>query len=95
VTPKTAPVGPSTLDCQPDARAATLKGMRRADPERIYLARRAALFGNLTRTGAIDELEAEHRIAAWEREAERQGIPRLTAAFWEAGERWIAEQPWR
>jgi hypothetical protein len=68
---------------------------RRADPERIYQARRAAVFSKLTGSRAIDELEAEHRIAAWEREAERQGLDRLTAAFWEAGDRWIAAQPRR
>jgi hypothetical protein len=68
---------------------------RRADPERIYLARRAALFSTLTSTGAIDELEAEHRVAAWEREAERRGLDRFTPAFWEAGAHWIAEQRWR
>jgi hypothetical protein len=68
---------------------------RPSDPERIYLARRAALFSTLTSTGTIDELEAEHRISAWEREAERQGIERLTAAFWNAGVQWISEQRWR
>lgn len=67
---------------------------RRADPERIYVARRAAVFAKLTGPGVIDELEAEHRIAAWEREAERQGLDRLTAAFREAGDRWIAAQRW-
>lgn len=67
---------------------------RRSDPERIYQARRAATFGNLTRTAVIDELEAEHRLAAWEREAERQGLDRFTTAFWDAGDRWIAEQRW-
>jgi hypothetical protein len=65
---------------------------RRADPERIYLARRAEVFAKLTQTGAIDELETEHRISAWEREAERQILERLTPAFWDAGERWIAEE---
>jgi hypothetical protein len=67
---------------------------RRADPERIYAARRSAVFAKLTQTGAIDELEGEHRIAAWEREAERQGLDRLTAAFWEAGDHWMAAQRW-
>jgi hypothetical protein len=40
-------------------------------------------------------MEAEYRIAACEREAERQGLDRLTPGFWEAGERWIAAQRWR
>lgn len=68
---------------------------RRADPERIYRAWRAAVFRNLTATGKIDELEAEHRMASWEREAERQGLDRFTIEFWEAGQRWIAEGSWR
>lgn len=67
---------------------------RRADPERIYQARRAAVSSKLTGPGVIDALEAEHRIAAWEREAERQGLDRLTPAFWEAGDRWMAAQRW-
>lgn len=67
---------------------------RRADPERIYQARRAAPFANLTQTRVIDELEGEHRIAAWEREAEREGLDRFTNEYWEAGERWIAEARW-
>ncbi len=63
---------------------------------RIYTARRAAVFAKLTGPRIIDELEAEHRIAAWEREAEPQGLDRLTAALWEAaGERWVVAQPWR
>lgn len=48
----------------------------------------------MTRTRVVDELEAKHRIAAWEREAERQGLDRLTSAFWDAGDRWIAEHRW-
>jgi hypothetical protein len=67
---------------------------RRADPERIYQARRAAVFSALTGSKAIDPLEAEHRIAAWERDAERQGLDRVTAAFWEAGDRWLTAQGW-
>jgi hypothetical protein len=65
---------------------------RRADPERIYLARRAALFGNLTRTRVIDEFGAEHLIAAWERSPEAQALDRLTPGFWEAADGWIAER---
>jgi hypothetical protein len=41
----------------------------------------ALVSPKLTGPGVIDESEAEHRIAAWEREAERQGLDRLTAAF--------------
>lgn len=67
---------------------------RRADPERIYQARRAATFTRLTQSRAVDDLEAEHRIAAWEREAAAHGVDRLTAAFWDAGDKWIAERRW-
>lgn len=66
---------------------------RRADPERIYLARRAATFAILTQTRAIDELDAEHWIARWEREAERQGLDRLSADFWATGRDWIGGEP--
>jgi hypothetical protein len=65
---------------------------RRADPERIYQARRAALFANLTQTRVIDELDAEHLIAAWERSDKAQALDRLRSAFWDAAYRWIAEQ---
>lgn len=63
---------------------------RRADPERIYVARRAALFRKLSGTGVIDELEAEHWISAWERSPEAELVDRLTPAFWEAGQLWIS-----
>lgn len=63
---------------------------RRADPERIYLARRAALFSKLTQTRVIDELEGEHWIAAWERSPEAELVERLTPEYWDAGELWIA-----
>jgi hypothetical protein len=68
---------------------------RRADPERIYTARRSAVSAKLTGPGVIDIFEAEYRIAAWEREAEQQGLDRLTVSFWEAGDRWIASKRWR
>jgi hypothetical protein len=64
---------------------------RRADPERIYQARRAASFAILTQTRAIDELDAEHWMARWEHEAERQGLDQFSADFWAAGRDWIAE----
>lgn len=62
---------------------------RRADPERIYQARRSAVFRKLTATGAIDELDAQHWIAAWERSPQAELADRLTPEFWEAGELWI------
>jgi hypothetical protein len=65
---------------------------RRADPERIYLARRAATFRRLVDVDHFDELAAEHWIARWEREADAQDVPRLTAEFWDAGGRWIRDR---
>jgi hypothetical protein len=64
---------------------------RRGDPEKIYVARRSALFRNLTATGSLDGLEAGHRIAAWERSHDAAGLDRLTPAFWEAAERWLLD----
>jgi capsular polysaccharide biosynthesis protein len=37
--------------------------MRRAKPEKIYLARRAATFNRLVAERHLDELDAEHWIA--------------------------------
>jgi len=64
---------------------------RRADPGRIYQARRAATFAILTQTRAIDELDAEHWMTRWEREAERQGLDRFSADFWAERRDWIEE----
>jgi hypothetical protein len=64
---------------------------RRGDPEKIYLARRAALFRKMTGTDSLDGLEAGHRLAAWERSDEAAALDRLTPAFWETAERWLLE----
>ncbi|MDP9223687.1 MAG: hypothetical protein M3P18_07485 [Actinomycetota bacterium] len=61
---------------------------RRADPERKYRARQSAIFRNLTRTRVIDELDAEHRISAWERSPEAHALDGLRPSFWEAADRW-------
>jgi len=65
--------------------------MRKHDPERIYLARRAANLRRLVVGQRIDEVDAGHWIAAWEREAETRGLDRLGGTFWEYGRAWIAE----
>lgn len=62
------------------------------DPDRLYQARRAAHFSRLIAMRTIDELEAEHLLSRWEREAERIGLDRHEAGFWTAGEVWILEQ---
>lgn len=65
---------------------------RRPDPERIYIARRAATFRRLVDVDHVDEPDAEHWIARWEREAQAQELERLSAEFWDAGGRWIRDQ---
>ncbi len=65
--------------------------MRKPDPERIYRARRAATFRRLVDELRLDELDAEHWIAAWEREATSQGVDRHTSSFWDHGRNWIAD----
>lgn len=65
---------------------------RRADHERIYLARRATLLADLMKSRFIDELECEHLILAWEREAEGRGLDRCDEGFWVSAMWWIAER---
>jgi hypothetical protein len=63
--------------------------MRKPDPERIYQARRAANFRRLVLQDRLDELDTEHWIAAWEREAASRGLDRHGAPFWDDGRAWI------
>ena len=65
---------------------------RRGDPERIYQAQRAGIFQRLVTSERINELDAEHWISRWEREAEASGRARSTATFWDDAWEWIAEQ---
>jgi hypothetical protein len=62
---------------------------RRADPERIYAARRAATFHRLVDADRLDELDAEHWIARWERHAAELELARFEPAFWENAAGWI------
>jgi hypothetical protein len=39
-----------------------------------------------------DELDAEHLISAWEREAKSRGLDRYSGQFWAEAEDWIAAQ---
>jgi hypothetical protein len=64
---------------------------RRADPEGVYLARRAAILSILTTSGVSAE-RAEELVAAWEAEAERRGIPRLERTFWEGAAQWTSDR---
>ena len=63
---------------------------RRADPERIFAARRAAVGYRLMDTG-MDEAMANRWCDAWELEAARLGLERGTP-YWDAGWDWIAAQ---
>lgn len=63
---------------------------RRADPERIYAARRAAVRYSLMDYG-MDEATANRWCDAWELEATGRDLPR-DATYWLAGEKWIAAE---
>ena len=63
---------------------------RRADPERIFQARRDAIRNTLTGSGMSLE-GAERWCDAWELEAAWRGLPR-DGAYWTAGAEWIAAE---
>jgi hypothetical protein len=52
------------------------------DPERSYQAQRAGIFARLNRQEHVNELQAEHLIVRWEREAEAAGRPRGSLHYW-------------
>ena len=65
---------------------------RRADPERIFIARRTAIRNTLTSEGMREEL-AETWCHSWEMHAaEEFGLDRLTSEYWAVGLAWIHEQ---
>ena len=59
--------------------------MRRADPERIYQAKRAGFVARIA--DRIGHDHAEALIAALEREAASLGIDRGSVEFWREAER--------
>ena len=63
----------------------------RGDPELIYRAQRAGLFNRLRDGERLDELDAEHWLSRWEREAAANGPAVGSHGYWDAGWRWIAE----
>jgi hypothetical protein len=63
---------------------------RRADPERIYLARRAAITNILTGSG-MDPDVANRWCDAWEAEAVLRDLDR-DGDYWQAGKLWIDAQ---
>jgi hypothetical protein len=64
---------------------------RRADPERIDLARRFAVRSRLTGEGLSEE-RAETWLSAWEDSAEAATVERRTSSYWELGTAWIARE---
>jgi len=65
---------------------------RRADPARIYEARRAGAVARLASRDRLGDDRAEELVAAWELEAELRGIPRGDERFWSDGAAWMAER---
>jgi len=65
---------------------------RRGDPELIYRAQRAGIFRRLMDQERVNELQAEHLIARWEREAEAIGRPRSAGSYWDDAWHWIEDQ---
>ena len=63
---------------------------RRADPERIFQARRDAIRNTLTGSGMTPEM-AERWCDAWVLEAAGRGLPR-DRTYWTAGAEWIASE---
>ncbi|HYM84733.1 MAG TPA: hypothetical protein VEY67_11330 [Candidatus Dormibacteraeota bacterium] len=63
---------------------------RRADPDRIHIARRDAIRNALLSRG-MDRDVAERWCTAWEAEAVLEGVDR-GPGFWDAGKRWIDAQ---
>ena len=66
--------------------------MRRGNPERIYQAQRAGIFARLTQQERVNELDAEHWISRWEREAGSRGLSQTSIGFWDSAWEWVAER---
>lgn len=64
---------------------------RRADPDRIFTARRIAVRNRLVGDGWSEET-AEQWVAAWQVEADRQGLERANPDYWKGAAYWVAEE---
>jgi hypothetical protein len=64
---------------------------RHPDPERIHMARRAAIRNVIMQSRGLDHDVAERWCDAWEAEAAMRGIER-GSAYWDAGKAWIDAQ---
>jgi hypothetical protein len=65
--------------------------MSRSDPNRIHLARRAAIRNVIMQSRGLDLAVAERWCDAWEAEAALQGLEHGNA-YWDAGKHWIDAQ---
>jgi hypothetical protein len=63
---------------------------RRADPDRIFEARRSAVLYSLMDTG-MDEAAADRCCGEWIIEATNRGLPK-DAEYWRRGAEWIAAE---
>ena len=67
---------------------------RRADPERIFTARRMAVRNTLASEGmSVDTAEAW--LIAWQGEGARLELDRMGSEYWTLGLAWVHEQPMR
>jgi hypothetical protein len=64
---------------------------RRADPEGIHQARRAAIRNAIMQSRGLETDVAERWCDAWEAEAVLQGVER-DRDFWQTGHAWIDAQ---
>ena len=64
---------------------------RRADPERIFTARRTAVRNTLA-SEAMSVESAEPWCDAWQDEGERLGLDRMWSEYWTIGSAWVHEQ---
>jgi hypothetical protein len=58
-------------------------------PDRSHEAKRGVILRRLVMDEWLDELDAEDRVAAWERLAGELGRDRGSIGYWDEGWRWI------
>jgi hypothetical protein len=64
----------------------------RPDPDRWAQGLRSAILARLSQDEHLDELDAEHWVAAWERHATTEGLDPIEDGYWKAAWKWISEQ---
>ena len=58
-------------------------------PDRTHEANRVAILRRLVMDECLDELDAEDRVAEWERRAADLGRRRGSRGYWDEGWRWM------